>query len=251
MKEIIIKNKEELDKYDAPLNDEYGKYCDHTVLRAYTPKAMVKRFVDEAIKYKAASVCVNPIHVSFVNSLLSGSGIKTCTVVGFPLGANKPAIKAAEAKLAIEDGAREIDMVINVGALKDKNYNLVYNDIKGVVDVCKGYADVKVIIETCYLSNDEIVKASLLVEKAGADYVKTSTGFGTDGARVQDVELIRATVSDKMKIKASTNVNTRQDADNFVKAGATRLGTSKTPNIVTGDDTIIGVSADNQPPKQD
>lgn len=249
--ELIEEVKQEMRQGGRVTQTEYGKYCDHTVLRAYTPTDMVRRFVEEAIQYGAASVCVNPIHVPYVAELLRGTGINTCTVIGFPLGANKPAVKAYEAKLAVEDGATEVDMVLNIGALKDNNYALVYRDIKGVVDAAAGLAAVKVIIETCYLSSKEIVAASLLVEQAGADYVKTSTGFGTDGARVQDVKLIRSVVSDKIKIKASTNVNTREDAKKMVAAGAVRLGTSRTPQIVTGDNNKKGVSSDNQPPKQD
>lgn len=229
----------------------YGKYCDHTVLRAYTSQDTVRRFCEEAIQYGAASVCVNPIHVAYVHQLLKGTGIHTCTVIGFPLGANKPCIKAMEAKLAIEDGAEEVDMVMNIGALKDKNYPLVEYDIRGVVAAAAGSAKVKVIIETCYLKDDEIIAASLICQKAGADFIKTSTGFGTDGARVRDIELIKATIGDAMCIKASTGINTQEDARQMIEAGAVRLGTSRTPQIVTGDRTVHSVSMDNQPPKQD
>lgn len=248
---MLVEVKQELEQKKAPKREGYGQYCDHTVLRAYTPTAIVERFVEEAIGYGAASVCVNPVHVALVSGLLRGTAINTCTVIGFPLGANKPAVKAFEARLAVEDGAREVDMVMNIGALKDKNYELVYRDIKGVVQAAAGMAAVKVIIEACYLSDKEIVAASLLAEKAGADYVKTSTGFGTDGARVRDVELIKSVVSAKMKIKASTNINTLDDAKKMVAAGAIRLGTSRTPQITTGDNTMKSVSADNQPPTQD
>lgn len=229
----------------------YGKYCDHTVLRAYTSRETVKKFCEEAVRFGAASMCVNPVHVAYVHELLRGTGVRTCTVVGFPLGACKTAVKALETKLAVEDGAEEIDMVINIGALKDRDYGLVYRDIKGVVDAAAKMAQVKAIIETCYLNHREIIAASLLAEKAGADYVKTSTGFGTDGARVEDVRLIKATLSTAMKIKASTNINTREDADCMINAGAVRLGTSRTPQIVTGDASVHSVSMDNQPPKQE
>ena len=229
--------------------ENYGQYCDHTVLRAYTPQNIVKRFCDEAKQYKAASVCINPIHVSFVHEQLSGSGIRTCTVIGFPLGANKPAIKAMEAAEAIRDGAEEVDMVINIGAIRDNNLTLAYEDIQGVVDAAKGKADVKVIIETCYLTTEEKIKACLLCKMAGADYVKTSTGFGTGGATVKDVLLFKRVVGDSMKIKASTGIDTRADAEKMIRAGAVRLGTSRTPQIVSGDSQVKGVSADNQPPK--
>lgn len=156
-----------------------------------------------------------------------------------------------EAALAVEDGADEVDMVMNIGALREKDYELVRRDIAGVVAAAAGRAKVKVIIETCYLTDREIVAASLLCQQAGADYVKTSTGFGTDGARERDVRLIRQTVGDTMKIKASTNINTREDAERMIAAGADRLGTSRTPQIVTGDAKAHSASMENQPPKQD
>lgn len=247
--EIIEEMRREL--FPSAVEQEgYGRYCDHTVLRAYTTRETVKKFCEEAICYQAAAVCVNPIHVAYVHELLKGTGLRTCTVIGFPLGANMPAVKAMEARLAVEDGADEIDMVINIGALREKDYRLVLQDIKGVV-AAAGCAQVKVIIETCYLTDREIVAASLLAQKAGADYVKTSTGFGPDGAREQDVRLIRETVGDSMKIKASTNINTREDAVRMIKAGACRLGTSRTPQIVTGDKTIHSASMENQPPKRE
>jgi deoxyribose-phosphate aldolase len=245
----IGKNEINIDVEDTGYSEGYGKYCDHTVLRAYTPQNIVKRFCDEAKQYKAASVCINPIHVSFVHGQLAGTGIKTCTVIGFPLGANKPVIKAMEAAEAIRDGAEEVDMVINIGAIRDNNLKLAFEDIKGVVEVAKGKAEVKVIIETCYLNTEEKIKACLLCKMAGADYVKTSTGFGTGGATEKDILLMKSVVGDSMKIKASTGVDTRADAEKMIHAGAVRLGTSRTPQIVSGDSTIKGVSADNQPPK--
>ncbi len=228
-----------------------GQYCDHTVLRAYTTRDTVRQFCEEAVAYGAAAVCVNPIHVRYVRELLKGTALRTCTVIGFPLGANKPCVKAFEAKQAVEDGAQEVDMVINVGALREGDYDLVFRDIKGVVDAAAGYADTKVIIETCYLTNAQIVAASLLAQKAGAQYVKTSSGFGTDGARTKDVRLIKEVVGDTMKIKASTNINTTEDALEMIAAGAVRLGTSRTPQIVSGDESIQSASKQNQPPKQE
>jgi len=142
-----------------------------------------------------------------------------------------------------------VDMVINIGAIRDDYLMLAFNDIKGVVDVAKGKADVKVIIETCYLNTEQKIKACILCKLAGADYVKTSTGFGTDGATEEDILLIRRVVGDSMKIKASTGINNRADAEKMIKAGAVRLGTSRTPAIVSDDESIKGVSAENQPPK--
>lgn len=228
-----------------------GKYCDHTVLRAYTPTDIVKKFCAEAKEYGAASVCVNPIQVKLVHNELAGTDIKTCCVIGFPLGANTPAVKAYEAAEAIKDGAQEVDMVINVGALRDKNYDLVFDDIKGVVDAAKGKAHVKVIIETCYLTKEEKIAACVLAKKAGADYVKTSSGMGTGGATLEDVRLMKLTVGEDMLVKASTGIDTKEDVIAFVKAGAVRMGTSKLVQIVTGDPSTYSASKDNQPPKFD
>jgi len=230
--------------YDA----SYAKYCDHTVLKAYTPQSIVKKFCDEAIKYKFASVCINPVHVGFVSNQLKGTGIYTCCVIGFPLGANKPQVKAFEASEAIKDGAQELDMVINIGALRDGNIELVYEDIKAVTDVAKGRAKVKVIIETCYLNDREKIVACIISKLAGADYVKTSTGFGSGGATVEDVQLMLGVVGDTMRVKASTGIETREDAEKMIKAGATRLGVSRSVHIVEGDTGIKIASLENQVP---
>jgi len=224
---------------------ELGKYCDHTVLKAYTKQEVVEAFCEEAITYGAASVCVNPIHVPFVKKKLAGTGINVCTVIGFPLGATTPAVKAFEAKEAVENGADELDMVINVGALRDGNLDLVLTDISGVVKAAAGKAKIKVIIETCYLSREEIITACQLCQKAGAHYVKTSSGFGTRGASVEDIELIRQTVGDSMKIKASTGILTQEDAMRMIDAGANRLGLSTLVHVVEGDDTIVTASKKN------
>jgi deoxyribose-phosphate aldolase len=229
--------------YDASL----GKYCDHTVLRAYTKKDVVRRFCDEAKKYGAASVCVNPIHVALVKSELAGTGIKTCTVIGFPLGAATPAVKAYEAADAVKNGADELDMVMNIGALRDGDNELVLDDISGVVKSAGG-RPVKVIIETCYLSDDEKRRAAALCQKAGAAYVKTSSGFGTRGASVEDIKLIRGVVGDTMKIKASTDINTQEDARRMIEAGAERLGLSRIVQVVEGDADMPSASAFNKPP---
>ncbi len=227
---------------------KYGKYCDHTVLRAYTTQEMVGTFCEEAIQYDAASVCVNPIHVAYVHRRLQGTDIKTCCVIGFPLGANKPETKAFEAAQAVRDGADELDMVINVGAVRDGNVELVREDIHGVVEAAEG-RPVKVIIETCYLTDEEKRTASRLCEEAGAAYVKTSSGFGTRGATVEDLQLIRECISPRMKIKASTDINTRADAEKLIAAGAVRLGVSRTPQIVADDTTLVTATVLNKPPK--
>jgi deoxyribose-phosphate aldolase len=213
---------------------EYAQYIDHTVLKADTVHSTLKRFCDEARLYHFASVCVNPTHVSFIADQLKGSGVKTCCVVGFPLGANTSTIKAAEAREAILNGAEEIDMVINVGALKDGDHELVYQDILAVVDVVHPKAIVKVIIETCLLTDEEKVAACQLAKKAKADFVKTSTGFGSGGATVEDVRLMKRTVGNSMQVKASTGINDRKIFEELVAAGAVRMGTSKGIRIVLG-----------------
>jgi deoxyribose-phosphate aldolase len=213
----------------------YAQYVDHTVLKADTVRSTVKRFCDEAKQYHFASVCVNPTHVNLVANELRDSGVKTCCVVGFPLGANTTRIKALEAAEAVENGAEEVDMVINIGALKDKDYDLVYEDILAVVESVHPQALVKVIIETCLLTDEEKVIACQLAQKAGADFVKTSTGFGNGGATVEDVRLMKRTVGERMQIKASTGINDRQVFEAMVAAGAVRMGTSKGITIVEGE----------------
>lgn len=171
----------------------YAKYCDHTVLKADTTRKTVERFCNEAKEYGFASVCVNPNHVRYAAGLLKGSGVKTCCVIGFPLGANTTLVKAAETRDAIANGAEEVDMVINIGALKDQDFGLVYQDIKAVVDTA-GQAVVKVILETCLLTEKEKIKVCELAKKAGAHFVKTSSGFGSGGATVEDVCLMKKVV---------------------------------------------------------
>jgi deoxyribose-phosphate aldolase len=217
--------------YDA----SYAQYIDHTVLKPETVKATLKKFCDEAKQYHFASVCVNPVNVAYVAAQLKGSGVKTCSVVGFPLGAVTSFIKAAESIEAIKNGAEEIDMVINIGALKDKEYDVVYHDILGVVSVSHPRAIVKVIIETSALSDEEKVAACVLAKRAGADFVKTSTGFGSGGATVEDVRLMKQTVGDGVRVKASTGINDRRICDEMLKAGAVRMGTSKGIRIVKGE----------------
>lgn len=234
---------------EYPVELPLGKYCDHTVLRAYTPRHIVKQFCQEGKAHGAASICVNPVNVKIVHRELAGTDIKTCCVIGFPLGANLPAVKALETKLAIEDGADEVDMVINIGALRDKDYNAVYEDINAVVDAAEGKAQVKAIIETCYLTKEEKIAACVLAKEAGADYVKSSTGMGNGGATVEDVRLMKRVVGEDMLVKASTGIMNRDDVVAMVKAGAVRMGTSRLVQIDTGDNNAYCASKENQPPR--
>ena len=208
-------------------DSNYAKYIDHTVLKIGTTKQTLKKFCDEAKEYHFASVCVNPCNIAFVANELKGSGVKACSVIGFPLGASTSKIKALEAIQAIEDGAEEVDMVLNVGRMKDKDYDYILNDIKAVVDASHPKALVKVILETCELTDEEKVKACELAKQAGADFVKTSTGFGKGGATAHDVKLMKDTVGEGMQVKASTGINNREICDEMIEAGATRMGTSK------------------------
>ena len=214
---------------------EYARYIDHTVLKPDTVRETVRRFCDEAKQYGFASVCVNPTHVRLVAAELAGSGVRTCCVIGFPLGATTPMVKAAETAEAVDNGAEEVDMVINIGALKDRDEDLVLHDIMAVVDAAHPRALVKVIIETCLLTDEEKGIACRLAREAGADFVKTSTGFGAGGATVADVRLMKAAVGDAMQVKASTGINNRAIFEEMVAAGATRMGTSKGILIVTGE----------------
>ena len=199
------------------------KMIDHTMLKADATTETIKRYCSEAKEYGFASVCVNTCHVPLVAEELKGSDVKVCCVVGFPLGAMSTAAKAFEAKTAVQDGADEVDMVINVGGMKDRNYEMVKADIKAVVDASEGRT-VKVIIETCLLTKDEIVKACELSVEAGAAFVKTSTGFSTGGALVEDVALMKKTVGDRAKVKASGGIRTYEQAMELINAGADRIG---------------------------
>ena len=207
------------------------KLFDHTILKADATRKDVKRVCDEAMAYSFCSVCVNSYYVPYVANLLHGSDVKICSVVGFPLGAMSTRAKALEAKIAVMDGADEIDMVINVGALKDRDYSVVLEDIKAVKEAC-GEHILKVIIETCLLTDDEKVKACELAKEAGADFVKTSTCFSSAGANVEDVRLMRETVGPDMGVKASGGIHDKEFAKELVDAGANRLGTSATIEIV-------------------
>lgn len=206
------------------------KLFDHTILKADATKEAVAKICGEAKEHDFMSVCVNSYYTAFVADQLKNSGVKVCTVVGFPLGQMSTKAKAAEAELAVADGADEIDMVINVGALKDKEYDIVFEDIKTVKKAC-GQALLKVIIETCLLTDEEKVKACELAKKAGADFVKTSTGFSTGGAVAEDVALMRKTVGKDMGVKASGGIRDKETAIKMIEAGADRLGTSATISI--------------------
>ncbi|KXG11330.1 Deoxyribose-phosphate aldolase 2 [Anoxybacillus sp. P3H1B] len=214
--------------------NQLAKMIDHTLLKANTTKEQIVQLCEEAKQYGFASVCVNPTWVAAAAELLKGTDVKVCTVIGFPLGANTPETKAFETKDAIANGATEIDMVMNIGALKDGADELVEGDIRAVVEAAKGKALVKVIIETCLLTEEEKVRACRLAVQAGADYVKTSTGFSTGGATIEDIALMRQTVGPDMGVKASGGVRDLQGAEAMVKAGATRIGTSSGVAIVQG-----------------
>lgn len=204
---------------------------DHTILRADATKEEVDKICAEAIQCKFASVCVNSYYTAYVAEKLKDTNVKVCTVVGFPLGQMSTKAKVAETNFAIQDGAQEIDMVINVAALKDGEYETVKEDIHKVKEACAGNL-LKVIIETCLLNDEEKIKACELSAEAGADFVKTSTGFSTGGATEHDVALMRKTVGNALGVKASGGIRDRETAEKMIVAGANRLGTSATVNIV-------------------
>lgn len=212
--------------------NELARMIDHTVLKADTKEEKVEEICKEALQYNFASVCINPCNVEFAAKLLRGSEVKVCTVIGFPLGANTTATKTFETKDAIEKGATEVDMVINIGKLKDKDYDYVKKDIEAVVNEAKGKALTKVIIETCLLTDEEKIIACRLSKEAGADFVKTSTGFSTGGATVSDIKLMREAVEEKLGVKASGGVRTYEDSIAMIEAGATRIGASASIDII-------------------
>ncbi|WMX58634.1 deoxyribose-phosphate aldolase [Peribacillus sp. R9-11] len=212
----------------------YAKLIDHTLLKAEAKKEDIIKLCEEAKQFGFASVCVNPTWVAKSAEILHDTDIKVCTVIGFPLGANTPETKAFETINTLENGATEIDMVINIGALKDKNDELVERDICSVVEAVNKKTIVKVIIESCLLTDEEKVRACEISVKAGADYVKTSTGFSLHGATVEDVALMRRSVGPNIGVKASGGVRTLQDIEAMVEAGATRIGSSSGVQIFTG-----------------
>ena len=216
--------------------EQLAKLIDHTLLKPNAAKEDIKRLCGEAKKYGFWSVCVNPTYVSVATDILRETDVKVCSVVGFPLGATTPEVKALEAQKAIKDGASEIDMVINIGALKSRDYELVKRDIHEVVERAKVQKDtvVKVIIETGLLTEDEKVLACRLVKESGAGFVKTSTGFNAPGANVHDVQLMRKTVGSDFDVKASGGIRTYRDAKKLIEAGANRIGTSSGIAIIEG-----------------
>ena len=213
---------------------DYAKMIVHTLLKTDAQKKDLDKLLLEAKKYNFMSVCVSPIWVKYAAEQLKDTNVKVCTVIGFPQGATPTEVKVFETKNAIENGATEVDMVIPVGVLKDKDYIAVENDIRAVVEAAKSKALTKVIIETCLLTDEEKIMACKLSKSAGADFVKTSTGFSTAGATVKDIRLMRETVGEQMGVKASGGVRSREDADAMIKAGATRIGTSNGVKIVEG-----------------
>ncbi|KLO21201.1 deoxyribose-phosphate aldolase [Marinitoga sp. 1155] len=213
---------------------DVARYIDHTILKATTTPEDIKRICKEAKEYEFFSVCVNPVYVPLAKEELKGSDVKVATVIGFPLGANAIDVKAYETDIALNDGADEFDMVINVGMLKSKEYKYVYDEIKAVVEAAQGKT-VKVIIETCYLTTEEKIAACVISKEAGAHFVKTSTGFGTGGATVEDVALMKFVVGNKLKVKASGGVRSFEDAEKMIKAGAERIGASSGVKIVSGE----------------
>lgn len=220
-------------------NLELAKMIDHTILKANATQSDIEKLCDEAKKYNFASVCVNPYWIPLASDLLKNSTVKVCTVIGFPLGATSSESKASETEIAILQGADEVDMVINVGAMKNNKTDIVENDILSVVNSARKTGKtqnkniiVKVILETCYLTKDEIKNACICAKNAGADFVKTSTGFGTGGATTEDVALMKQTVGETMQVKASGGIRDYETAIKMIEAGATRLGTSSGISIV-------------------
>lgn len=217
----------------GPLQPPLNQMIDHTLLKADANEAEILKICQEAREYKFFSVCINPYWVPFAARELRGTDVKVCTVIGFPLGANSTETKMREASLAIRQGAQELDMVINIGALKSKNYEVVENDIRAVVRSSRAGILVKVIIETALLDDEEKIIACELAKRAGADFVKTSTGFGPSGAKAYDVALMRMVVGPELGVKASGGIRDTQTAELMIRAGANRLGASASISIVS------------------
>lgn len=204
---------------------EINRMIDHTLLKPESTREQVKNLCEEALKYNFKSVCINPYWVEYASEILKGSEVGVCTVIGFPLGANTTELKAFEAREAVKNGAAEVDMVINVGLLKSEEFDAVEKDIKAVVDAADGRI-VKVILETCLLSDEEIIKACKLSMNAGADFVKTSTGFSSHGATAHHVKLMKSVVGDNLEVKASGGIRDLKTSLEMIDSGATRLGVS-------------------------
>lgn len=224
----------------TPAKEVVARMIDHTLLRADATKAEIETLCEEAAKFCFASVCVNPCWVRYCAQKLRGKGVKVCTVVGFPLGATSTMAKAKETEIAVAHGANEIDMVINIGWLKSGEYDLVKKDIHEVVRYAGRNVPVKVIIETCLLTDEEKIKACLLAKEGGAAYVKTSTGFGKSGATAADIALMRRVVGEELGVKASGGVRTYEDAVALIESGASRIGASASVKIVTGKGAASG-----------
>ncbi len=211
---------------------DIARFIDHTLLKPDATEEMIENLCNEAKKYNFYAVCINPYYVKLAKNILRNSNVKIATVIGFPLGASTSKTKALEAEESIKDGADELDMVISIAALKNKDYDKVKEDIEEVVKKAKGNALVKVIIETCLLTEDEKVRACNLSLEAGANFVKTSTGFNGKGATVEDIRLIKSVVGDRMKIKASGGIRDYETAIKMIEAGANRIGASSSVKIV-------------------
>jgi deoxyribose-phosphate aldolase len=218
----------------AAVSGDMAPLIDHTLLKPEASRQDLEKLCEEARKFKFASVCVNPCNVKTVAGLLDGSDVKTCSVVGFPLGAAKKEVKAFEARRAILDGAGEIDMVMNVGAMKSGDLRLVEQDMREVRETCGPRITTKVILETALLSDEEKIQACRIAKKVGMDFVKTSTGFGSGGATLEDVTLMRSVVGEEMGVKASGGIRDIETAKRMVEAGATRIGASASVKIVGG-----------------
>jgi len=214
---------------------ELNSYIDHTNLKAYATLEDIKKLCDEAIKYHFTAVCVNPVYVETAKKLLEGTTVMVATVVGFPLGANSLAVKEFEAIDAVNNGADEIDMVINIGAVKNGDYEYVKQEIEDIRDAIDGKT-LKVIIETCYLTKEEIIKLTEICNETFVSFIKTSTGFGTRGASAEDVEIINEVKNEILEVKASGGIKTLKDAEKFIKLGVTRIGTSSGVEIMGGCD---------------
>lgn len=210
----------------------YANYIDHTLLKADATEKDIKKLCIEARDNEFFSVCINPCFVKYAKKCLKGSNIKVCTVIGFPLGANNTKVKLFEVKKALSDGADEIDVVMNIGKFKQKKYTYVGKELSKIVDLCNKKAIVKVIIETCYLTKEEILRACQLVYECGVDFVKTSTGYGSNGACIEDVAMMKEVCKDRLKIKASGGIKTLAQMKEFILAGAERIGTSSGVSII-------------------
>lgn len=212
--------------------EEIFRHIDHTLLKAFAKWEDIEKLCEEAIEYKTASVCIPQTYIKRVHEKYQDS-INICTVVGFPLGYNSTESKLTEVKVALEDGANEIDMVVNIPEVKNGNYQMVEDEIRALKEAC-GDKILKVIIETCYLTEEEKIAMCKAVTKAGADYIKTSTGFGTDGAKIEDIRLFKKYIGENVKIKAAGGVKTEEDLIMFIEEGCDRIGTSSAIKILSG-----------------